>query len=121
MNTEANTAKAAAETFAGTRLTKDGNVDNRQFNPGRPEGTGVLDEAKGRALAVRMIAEKNGMYHYAAPGAPVSRVLTLKLVDQGLVEAHKVKTTDGPGRAKKFYKLTGKGRSLLAFSRNWKL
>lgn len=102
------------------KITAAGTVDRRQFNPGRPEGTGVLDDKWGKVEALNIIAAKDGMYHYAEKGAPVSRVLTLQLVDKGFVETHKVKVTDGPGRAKKFYKLTGKGRSYLALSKNWK-
>lgn len=102
------------------RLTKAGTIDQRQFNPGRPEGTGVLDDKWGKVEALRIIAEKNGFYHYAERGAPVSRVLTLKLVDAGFVEIHKAKVTEGPGAPKKFYKLTGKGKSYLALSKNWK-
>jgi hypothetical protein len=114
-------AHESATVFAGTKLTKDGEVDRRQFNPGRPEGTGVLDDIKGRALALRMIAEKNGFYHYADRGAPVSRVLTLQLVQSGLVTTHKAKVTEGPGRAKLFYKLTEKGSGVLRFTKHWKL
>lgn len=102
------------------RLTKDGNIDQRQFNPGRPEGTGVLDDKWGKVEALNIIAEKNDMYHYADRGASVSRVLTLKLVDLGYVEPHKVKVTEGRGAPKKFYKLTGKGKSYLALSKRWK-
>ena len=113
-------AQAAAIVFAGHRVTAAGEYDRRHDNPGRPDGTGVLDDKWGRVEALNIIAAKEGMYHYADKGAPVSRVLTLKLVEKGYVEPHKVKVTDGPGRAKKFYKLTGKCRSYLALSRNWK-
>lgn len=111
---------AAASTDTAILLTKGGEIDRRQFNPGRPEGTGVLDDKWGKVEALGIIAAKDGFYHYADKGAPVSRMFTLKLVDAGFVETHKVKVTDGPGRAKKFYKLTGKGRSYLALSKNWK-
>jgi len=109
----------AAAYDADIKLTAAGTVDRRSFNTGRPEGTGVLDTSAGKAEALNIIGAKAGMYHYAAKGAPVSRVLTLQLVDAGLVETHKVKVTDGPGRATKFYKLTGKGRSYLALSKTW--
>ena len=113
-------AQISAIAFAGHRVTAAGEYDRRHDNPGRPEGTGVLDDKWGKVEALNIIAAKDGLYHYAAKGAPISRVLTLKLVEGGFVESHKIKVTDGPGRAKKFYKLTGKGKSFIALSKNWK-
>jgi hypothetical protein len=118
---EGQVMEAAVETgVEAARLCKDGSVDLRQYNSGRPENTGVFDDKWGIIEGLRLIADKNGFYHYADRGAAVSRVLTLQLVERGYVETHEAKVTEGPGRKKKFYRLTGKGRSYLALSKNWK-
>lgn len=103
------------------RITKTGNIDQRQFNPGRPVGTGTLDDKWGVVEALKIITDTpEGLYHPASDRAPVSRALTIKLVDKGYVEPVDIKVTEGRGRAKRFYKLTGKGKSYLALSKNWK-
>ena len=48
-----------------------------------------------------------------------TRYLTLKLVEMGYVEAEDVKS-EGRGRPRKVYKLTGKGRGRLGLAKNWK-
>lgn len=48
-----------------------------------------------------------------------SRYLTLKLAEMGYVEAEEVKS-EGRGRPRKVYKLTGKGRGRLGLAKNWK-
>jgi len=87
---------------------------------GRPENTGTFDNKWGIVEGLKLIAAKDGFYHYADRGAQVSRILTLQLMEKGFVETHKAKVTEGPGRAKLFYRLTGKGKSYLALSKNWK-
>jgi hypothetical protein len=106
-----------AETAAAVRITKAGEVDRRHDNPGRPE---IFGDKWGIVEALNIIKAADGFYHYAAKGAAVSRVLTLQLVEKGFVETHKAKVTDGPGRAKIFYRLTGKARAYLALSARWK-
>jgi predicted transcriptional regulator len=49
----------------------------------------------------------------------VSRFLKLQLVERGLVVAVDVKS-GGRGRPAKQYNLTGKGKTYLNFSKNWK-
>ena len=87
---------------------------------GRPENTGTFDDKWGIVEGLRLITAKDGFYHYDDRGAAVSRVLTLQLVERGLVETHKAKVTEGPGRAKMFYRLTGKGKGYLGLSARWK-
>ncbi len=87
---------------------------------GRPENTGTFDDKWGIVEGLKLIAAKDGFYHYDDVGAAVSRVLTLQLVERGLVETHKAKVTEGPGRAKMFYRLTGKGRGYVGLSARWK-
>ena len=87
---------------------------------GRPENTGTFDDKWGIVEGLKLIAAKDGFYHYDDVGAAVSRVLTLQLVERGLVETHKAKVTAGPGRAKMFYRLTGKGRGYVGLSARWK-
>ena len=87
---------------------------------GRPENTGTFDDKWGIVEGLRLIAAKDGFYHYDDVGAAVSRVLTLQLVERGLVETHKAKVTAGPGRAKMFYRLTGKGKGYLGIASRWK-
>ena len=87
---------------------------------GRPENTGTFDNKWGIVEGLKLIAAKDGFYHYNDVGAAVSRVLTLQLVARGLVETHKAKLIEGPGRAKLFYRLTGKGRGYMALSARWK-
>jgi hypothetical protein len=48
-----------------------------------------------------------------------SRYLTLKLIDLGFVVAKQMKS-EGRGRPRVVYELTGKGRGRLAISKNWK-
>lgn len=50
----------------------------------------------------------------------LSRHLSLKLVALGYAEVVKVKETAGRGRAKVYYKVNGKGRGLIALSKQWK-
>jgi len=52
-------------------------------------------------------------------GMGESRYLTLKLVEMGYVEAEDVKS-EGRGRPRKIYKLTGKGRGRIGLAKNWK-
>ena len=52
-------------------------------------------------------------------GNTVSRYLTLKLAERGFVEVETVKG-EGRGRPRVNYKVTGKGRSYVALSANWK-
>jgi hypothetical protein len=99
------------------RITKDGEYDRRHDNPGRPE---IFGDKWGIVEALKIINDANGFYHYDQPKAAVSRFLTLQLVDKGFLEIHKAKVTQGPGRAKMFYRLTGKGRAYLALSARWK-
>jgi hypothetical protein len=87
---------------------------------GRPENTGTFDDKWGIAEGLKLIAAKDGFYHYDDVGAAVSRVLTLQLVERGLVETHKTKVTAGPGRAKMFYRLTVKGKEYRRNSNLWK-
>jgi hypothetical protein len=107
----------AAMIDADKRITKSGEVDRRHDNPGRPE---IFGDKWGIVEALNIIKAADGFYHYAAKGAAVSRVLTLQLVEKGFVETHKAKVTEGPGRAKIFYRLTGKARAYLALSARWK-
>ena len=51
--------------------------------------------------------------------AEVSRFLKLQLVERGFVTTNDVKT-GGRGRPAKQYVLTGKGKTYLNFSKNWK-
>lgn len=120
------TITTAPETATGTemvrvaRLTKDGNVDRRQFNPGRPPHTGTFDNKWGIVEGLRIVQNApDGMYHPAQDRAPMSRVLTLKLVDMGYLTPVKVKG-EGRGRPAIFYTLAGKGRSYLKLSERWK-
>lgn len=50
----------------------------------------------------------------------VSRFLKLQLVDKGFLDVTQVKKTDGRGRPSKVYVVNGKGRGLVALSKNWK-
>ena len=49
----------------------------------------------------------------------VSRYLALQLAERGLVAPEAVKS-GGRGRPRIVYNLTGKGRGLVALSKNWK-
>jgi predicted transcriptional regulator len=49
----------------------------------------------------------------------VSRFLKLQLIDRGFLTTEDVKT-GGRGRPSKKYILTGKGKTYLNFSKNWK-
>ncbi len=48
-----------------------------------------------------------------------SRHLTMKLIDMGLVEAVTVKS-EGRGRPRVLFQVTGKGRGRIALAKNWK-
>lgn len=120
------TITTAPETTTGTelvrvtRLKKDGNIDRRQFNPGRPRGTGTFDDKWGIVEGLRVINNApDGMYHPKQERAAMSRTLTLKLVDMGYVKPVEVKG-EGRGRPAKFYTLSGKGKSYLKLSERWK-
>lgn len=113
--------KRAAERAAKRAAERAEMAERGELKPvGRPDNTGVLDDKWGVAEALKLIAAKDGLYHYDDRGAAVSRVLTLQLMERGLVETHKIKVTDGPGRAKMFYRLTGKGRGYLGLAARWK-
>ena len=109
------TVNESAETTAET--TVEAKVDRRKENPGRKpkysDKWGIID-------SITAIGATDGRYHYNMDDAKVSRVLTLQLVELGFVEAYKDKVTEGRGRAKMFYRLTGKGKSYLALSSRWK-
>jgi hypothetical protein len=111
------TESAGDETPVAEEPAADAKVDRRKDNPGRKpqfsDKWGIID-------AISTIGAANGRYHYNTDGATVSRVLTLQLVKLGFVEAYKEKVTEGRGRAKMFYRLTGKGKSYLALSARWK-
>lgn len=120
------TLTTAPETANGTemvrvnRLTKKGTVDRRQFNPGRPTGTGTFDDKWGIVEGLRIVQNApEGMYHPAKEGAQMSRVLTLKLAEMGYLKTVEVKG-EGRGRPAKFFTLSGKGKSYLTLSRRWK-
>lgn len=74
---------------------------------GRPAS---LATAKGRATALKCIIEND---------TSISRFLKLQLVDQKLLETVTVQNGKR-GRPAVEYKLTGKGRGLVALSENWK-
>ena len=114
-------AKRAADRAAKRAAERAEAAERGELKPvGRPDNTGVLDDKWGVVEALQLIAAKDGFYHYDDRGAAVSRVLTLQLVERGLVETHKAKVTEGPGRAKMFYRLTGKGKGYLGLSARWK-
>jgi predicted ArsR family transcriptional regulator len=52
-------------------------------------------------------------------GMGESRYLTLKLVEMGFVVAEDVRS-EGRGRPRKVFKLTGKGRGRLGLAKSWK-
>ena len=52
-------------------------------------------------------------------GKTVSRYLSLQLVALGLLKTEAVKN-DGRGRPRVIYSVSGKGRGLIALSKNWK-
>jgi hypothetical protein len=97
--------------------TMETKVDRRKDNPGRKP---QFSDKWGIVSALTSINEYNGRYHYDNDGAKVSRVLTLQLVELGYLETFKEKVTQGRGRAKMFYRLTGKGKSYLALAARWK-
>jgi len=71
----------------------------------------------GRGRPATFTSKKSIAQHLAQP-EKLSRFLKLQLVNQGLLEivpVHKAKR----GRPAFDYKLTGKGRGLVAISRNW--
>jgi len=92
-------------------------VDRRKDNPGRKP---QFSDKWGIVEALSHINGYNGHYHYDNVGANVSRVLTLQLVELEYLETFKEKVTQGRGRAKMFYRLTGKGKGYLALSARWK-
>lgn len=113
--------KRAAERAAKRAAERAELAERGELKPvGRPDNTGVLDDKWGVAEALKLIAAKDGFYHYDDVGAAVSRVLTLQLMERGLVETHKAKVTAGPGRAKMFYRLTVKGKEYRRNSNLWK-
>lgn len=103
------------------RLTTKGNIDRRQFNPGRPKGTGTFDDKWGIVEGLRIIQDApDGLYHPVKnERAAMSRTLTVKLVDMGYVTTTEVKG-EGRGRPTKYFTLTGKGKSYLSLSKRWK-
>jgi DNA-binding PadR family transcriptional regulator len=50
----------------------------------------------------------------------VSYHLLRVIENKGFISPKFVKITEGRGRGKKFYELTGKGKSYLNLSKNWK-
>jgi predicted ArsR family transcriptional regulator len=54
-----------------------------------------------------------------AAGMTKSRYLTLQLVQMGFVKPVTVKT-EGRGRPRVVYEVTGKGRGRIALAKNWK-
>lgn len=103
------------ETTVDTRVRADGERDRRHDNPGRPA---IFDDKWGIVEGLKIVRDA-GEYHPNSDNAPMSRTLTLKLVDMGYVQSVDVKG-EGRGRPKKAYVLTGKAKTYLANSKRWK-
>ena len=106
---------ALASDVVDVRLTANGSVDRRHDNPGRPA---IFGDKWGIVEGLKIVRD-SGEYIPAADDAPMSRTLTLKLVDMGYVQPVDIKG-EGRGRPKKAYTLTGKAKSYLALSKSWK-
>ena len=107
---------ANVETNVETRFRADGDRDRRHENPGRPR---FFEKDKWNLVEGLRIIRDAGEYHPTSDNAPISRQLTLNLVDMGYVQPVDVKG-EGRGRPKKAYTLTGKAKSYLALSKRWK-
>lgn len=83
----------------------------------------VTETRRGRKPALEdkfeIVVALNAIQEDNKEEAP-SRYLTYKLVHKGLVEVKKVKTTNGRGAPRAVFVVTGKGRSYIALSKNWK-
>jgi hypothetical protein len=96
------------------RVTATGDIDRRHDNPGRPA---IFDDKWGIVEGLKIVRDA-GLYHPKSD-SPMSRQLTLKLVDMGYAQPVEIKG-EGVGRPRKAYTLTGKARSYLALSKRWK-
>lgn len=97
------------------RVRADGAVDRRHDNPGRPA---IFGDKWGIVEGLKIVRDA-GEYMPTAADAPMSRTLTLKLVDMGYIQSIDIKG-EGRGRPKKAYTLTGKAKTYLANSKRWK-
>lgn len=118
-NTEETTTETTMETTEENTVEETAaKVDRRHENPGRKptfsDKWNIID------ALVEIRAADLERYHYNNDGATLSRVHVLQLVEMGFVETFKLKVTEGRGRAKTFYKVSGKGKSQIALSKRWK-
>jgi hypothetical protein len=83
----------------------------------------VTETRRGRKPALEdkfeIVDALNAIQNGDTDAAP-SRYLTYKLVHKGMVEVQKVKTNKGRGAPRAVFVVTGKGRSYIALSKNWK-
>ena len=109
-------AADVADVAADLRLTADGTIDRRFQNPGRPR---IFDDKWGIIEGLKIVADSDKGIYTLGENAPMSRPLTLQLVELGYLEIVKLESTTR-GRKPHGYRLTGKARSYLSLSKRWK-